>query len=54
MSESYRNIADVIDHINSLDNTFVTHVDHEGEPENYGTFELTIEVPAYERLTPAE
>jgi hypothetical protein len=49
MSDSYRNIADVIDVLTDL-NCYVTHVEHSGEPEDYGTFQLTVEVPHYERI----
>jgi len=50
MTDNLRNIADVIDHINELDNVYVIKTEHEGKPDDYGTFTLTIEVPQYERL----
>jgi len=49
MVESYRNINDVIDHLTAR-GVYVTNVDHHGEPEDYNTFKLTVEVPHYERL----
>jgi len=50
MSYPLRNAADVIDVVSDLDDVYAREVDHHGEPENYGTFTLEIEVPVYERV----
>lgn len=39
-----------MDVINDIDDVYITHTEHKGEPENYGTFQLTVEVPSYDRI----
>jgi len=39
-----------MDVIQDIDQVYITETEHNGEPENYGTFQLTIRVPDYERI----